>query len=426
MRGSIADFQTERKPMSHSPRIAALIVAAGSGSRAGGGMPKQYRILGGKPLLAHSVNALAECKNINILQIVIGAGQEDLYAAAVVPSPAREGRAEERSAHASTPFIHGAAEKLRPAITGGAQRQDSVRAGLEALAEYAPDYVLIHDAARPFLSARVIDRLLGALSLECGVAPALPVSDTVRRHTHGRWEEIPRDGLLRMQTPQAFPFAPLHALHHAAAGRMFTDDAALWLEAGRRLLYVEGEECLRKVTTAEDIAWAEARCACLPRIAVGSGFDVHRFTAGDGVMLGGVRIPHSHALEGHSDADVVLHALVDALLGALGEGDIGSHFPPGDARWKGADSAIFVTEAVARVKRRGGAIQHADVTVIGERPKIGPHRAVIRARLAGLLGVPPDYVSIKATTTERLGFTGRGEGLAAQATITLALPMEDL
>lgn len=375
--------------MSPAPRITALIVAAGTGSRAGGGMPKQYRLVAGKPMLRHSVQRLLNHPAIGEVHVIIHPDHADYYSSAV------EGLT------------------LGAPIFGGAVRADSVRAGLAAI---TADYVLVHDAARPFISNAVIDRLLEKLDARTGVVPSLAVADTVRRHTHGNWEEVPRDGLQRIQTPQAFPHAMLLAAHKGNV----TDEAAAWLAAGHKLEYVEGEENLRKMTTQADINGATTH-----RIATGSGFDVHRFVDGDHVIIGGVKIPHSHTLDGHSDADVALHALTDALLGALGEGDIGAHFPPSDPRWKGTDSKIFVAEALRLVQQRGGSIQHADITIIAEAPKIGPHRDAMRQRIANLLGLPLAYVSVKATTTEQLGFTGRREGIAAQAIATLRLPAED-
>lgn len=351
-------------------------------------------------MLSHSVERLLAHPAIGSVRVIIHPDHANLYAGAVC---ARVVAAVE-------------AGKLGAPIFGGAERADSVRAGLAALKDENPDHVLVHDAARPFISAEVLDRLIAALDADTGVVPALAVADTVRRHTNGAWEEVPRDGLQRIQTPQAFPYAALLAAHHGNV----TDEAAAWLAAGHKLAYVQGQEQLRKMTTEADIHAASPR-----RIATGSGFDVHKFVAGDHVIVGGIKIPHTHKLEGHSDADVALHALTDALLGALGEGDIGSHFPPSDARWKGADSKIFVAEALRLVRERGGIIQHADVTIIAEEPKIGPHRDAMRQSIANLLAVPLAYVSVKATTTEQLGFTGRREGIAAQAIATLSLPSEE-
>lgn len=361
-------------------------------------MPKQYQQVVGKPLLRHSVERFLSHPAIDAVRVVIAADHRADYDKAV------DGLS------------------LGEPIVGGKERADSVRLGLEALTADAPDYVLVHDAARPFISHDVIDRLLAALQPERAVVPALPVADTVRRYEAGAWQEIPRAGLLRIQTPQAFPFKALFTLHQKTNAPL-TDDAALWLEAGHALEYVAGQETLHKVTTAEDIALANACTAY--RMAVGSGYDVHALVpAGEAgvIRLGGVSIAHTHHLHGHSDADVVLHALVDALLGSIAAGDIGSHFPPSDARWKGANSEIFVAEALRLVQAQGGRLEHVDLTIICEAPKIGPHRETMRTRIAAMLGVPVAYVSVKATTTEQLGFTGRREGIAAQASVTVALP----
>lgn len=389
--------------MDTQPRIVALIVAGGAGRRAGGSVPKQYQMLAGKPMLSRSVARLLAHPAISQVRVIIHPDHSTLYAGAVCARiiPAVEDG------------------KMGAPIFGGAERADSVRAGLAALAELNPDYVLVHDAARPFISAAVLDRIIAKLDHGTGVVPALPVVDTVRSYHDGAWQEVSREGLQRIQTPQAFPYA---ALVEAHTGHV-TDEAAAWLAAGHALEYVEGEEQLRKMTTAADIAATNPR-----RIATGSGFDVHQLMpAGEKhkMRMGGIDIEHDHKLHGHSDADVVLHALTDALLGALGEGDIGSHFPPSDARWKGADSKIFIAEAKRLVDARGAFIQHVDITVICEAPKIGPHRDAMRSSIANLLGLPLNYVSVKATTTEQLGFTGRKEGIAAQAVATLSLPAED-
>ena len=385
--------------MNEKSRIFALVVAAGTGVRAGEGVPKQYRPIGGKPMLRYSVEALANHPSIAGVQVVIHPSHADDYSKAV------DGIL------------------LLPPIHGGSERADSVRAGLASLAPHKPDYVLIHDAARPFLSAEMIDRIIQKLSPDHAVIPALAVVDTVRRLEGDVWSEVSRDGLMRVQTPQAFPFGALQKIN--ASGAAATDEAALWLASDNKLVYVDGDERLRKVTTSEDILWAEKHCATTRRVAMGMGYDVHALVpAGDAgvIRLGGVDIPHSHKLHGHSDADVVLHAVVDALLGALAEGDIGAHFPPSDARWKGADSKVFVEEARSRVAARGGVIQHLDITIIGERPKISPYRDAMRAAIADLLQLPLSRVSVKATTTEKLGFTGREEGLACQAVASLTLP----
>ncbi len=375
-----------------APQIAALIVAAGSGTRAGGATPKQYAPVRGKPMLRHSVEALLAHPSIASVQVIIHPGHRALYneatAGLALPDP----------------------------VLGGAERADSVRAGLAAT---DADYVLVHDAARPFLSAAVIDRLIAALNPTTGVIPALPVADTVRRFQNG-WQEVSRDGLLRIQTPQAFPRALLvDAMQRSAQP---SDEAAAWLAANHPLAYVEGDAALDKITSAAEL---ERAMQAATRTATGMGYDVHTLTpAGQShhIRLGGVDIPHNHKLHGHSDADVVLHAIVDALLGALAEGDIGSHFPPSDPQWKGADSAIFLETARQRVEARGGNIQHLDITLICEAPKISPHRETIRTHIAALLQLPLPRVSLKATTTERLGFTGREEGIACHAIATLTLP----
>lgn len=386
--------------MHKSPCIAALIVAAGTGSRAGGKLPKQYRIIGGKALLRYSVEALANHPAITQLQVVIHPDHETLYRAAT------------------------AGLNLLPPVYGGAMRSDSVNAGLAALATHIPDYVLIHDAARPFLTHAMLDALIAALDESHAALPALPIADTVRRHAGSSWQEVNRDGLMRMQTPQAFPFNMIRSL--VSASPAATDEAAIWLAAGKPLRYVMGDERLRKVTDAADILWAENHAAGTRRTVVGMGYDVHALIPSPAgtIRLGGVDIPHTHMLDGHSDADVVLHAIVDALLGTIALGDIGSHFPPSDVRWKGANSAIFIAEALKQVAVRGGSISHLDVTVIGERPKISPHREAMRTTIASLLHLPLHCISVKATTTEKLGFTGREEGIACQAIATVTLPAE--
>lgn len=394
--------------MTTTPRIVALIVAAGTGSRVGGEVPKQYRAIGGRAMLRYSVEALLKRPAITAVQVVIHPDHENLYAAAT----------------------KGLGAKLLPPIHGGAERADSVRAGLLALAKHNPDYVLIHDAARPFLSQAMIGSLIIEFSPDVAVLPALAIADTVRRFEGGKWLEVSRKALMRMQTPQCFPFDALCAVIEgdiAAEVASPTDEAAIWLAAGRQLKYVEGDEELRKVTTAEDIAWANHHVAATRRVAIGMGYDVHALMpAGEkhSIRLGGIDIPNAHTLHGHSDADVVLHAIVDALLGSISAGDIGSHFPPSDAKWKGANSAIFIEEARAQVAARGGIISHLDITIIGEQPKISPHREAMRAAIADMLHLPLSHVSVKATTTEKLGFTGREEGIACHAVATVSLPME--
>ena len=364
-------------------RTVALVVAAGSGSRAGGDVPKQYRSIAGKALLAHALDRLVHPR-IQAVQVVIGAGQEEAYRAAI-------------------------GDRALPApVFGGATRRQSVRNGLKAFA--GAERVLIHDAARPFLSMKVIDRLLDALDDHDGAVPALPVVDTLARRDG---EAVARDDLVRVQTPQAFRFEPILRAHTAWSGTEATDDAQVARAAGLRVTMVEGNPSLEKLTYEADFLRAEAALLS-PR--VGFGFDVHAFAAGAELWLAGIRVPHDRGLAGHSDADVVLHALTDAILGALGAGDIGDHFPPSDPQWRGAPSSLFLEHARNLVEQAGGRIAHVDVTIICEAPRIGPHRDAMRARVAGLLRLPPSRVSIKATTTERLGFTGRGEGISATAT----------
>lgn len=379
-------------------RIVALIVAAGSGTRLGGELPKQFAALAGKPMLAHSFAAFSSHPMIRETIVAIGAGQEAMLADAV---------GDARS------------------VTGGATRRESVRAGLEAIgADGGADLVLIHDAARPFLSAEVIDRLIAALDTDPGAVPALPVADTLARGIEVLGETVPRDGLWRVQTPQAFHFdAILDAHRRWPEGEDATDDAQMLRRFGSSVAMVEGDIMLDKVTYPADIAAAEARHAAtlISRSAV--GYDVHRLEVGEELWLGGVLIPHDKGLSGHSDADVALHAITDALLGCTGEGDIGTHFPPSDPQWKGAASYKFLQHAASIITAKGGVIDFVDLTLICEAPKIGPHRAAMRAKIAELLALGEDQVSIKATTTERLGFTGRGEGIAAQACATVRLPV---
>lgn len=380
-----------------TPRIAALIVAAGSGTRAGGTLPKQFAPLAGLPMVAHSFQALATHPAITSVRVVIGAGQDALAAAA-----------------------------LGDAVTvvGGETRRQSVHNGLEAIAaEGGADLVLIHDAARPFLSAAVIDRLVAALGDHPGAVPVLPVADTLSQGTTTLGANVPRDGLYRVQTPQAFDFAAILDAHRDwPEGEEATDDAQMLRRFGGAVAMVEGDAMLEKITYAADFAIAEGRRERVMRSRSASGFDVHRLEAGEELWLGGVLIPHDKGLSGHSDADVALHAITDALLGTIAEGDIGTHFPPSDPQWRGAASYQFLQHAAGLISARGGEIDFVDLTLICEAPKIGPHRAAMRARIAELLGLTIDQVSIKATTTERLGFTGRGEGMAAQAVATVRVP----
>jgi 2-C-methyl-D-erythritol 4-phosphate cytidylyltransferase/2-C-methyl-D-erythritol 2,4-cyclodiphosphate synthase len=375
----------------------ALVVAAGSGIRAGGDIPKQYRKIAGRALLARAIDGLRH-PAIDRIQVVIGAGQERLYAQAVDAA-------------------------LPPPVIGGAERRISVLNGLVAIeAAGGADRVLVHDAARPFLPSAVVDRLIAALDGHDGAVPALPVVDTLARDTGALGDTIARDGLVRVQTPQAFRFAPLLAAHRAWSGGEATDDAQVARAAGLDIAVVAGDEKLEKLTHESDFARAEQRLGAALISRTGLGFDVHAFAAGESLWLGGVLIPHARGLKGHSDADVLLHAVTDALLGAIGEGDIGDHFPPSDPRWRGAVSSRFVEHAVSLVEARGGILDHVDATIICEEPKVGPHRLAMRHSLAGLLRLPVERISIKATTTERLGFTGRREGIAVQAIATVRLP----
>lgn len=381
--------------------VYALLVAAGSGTRFGGEVPKQYLPLGGKSLLAHSLAAFARHPRIAGVLAAIRPEDRPLY---------------ERAA---------AGLALLPPIAGGAARQDSVRLGLEALAVYRPDRVLIHDGARPFPDPALIDRVLDALDAAPAAIPALPLGDTLKRVAEGTVEAtVERAGLWRAQTPQGFHFAAILAAHRAAVGHQLTDDSAVAEAAGIRPRIVAGGEDNLKVTTPGDLA-AAARLLALRQadVRVGQGFDVHPFGSGDRVLICGIAIPHDQGLLGHSDADVGLHAATDAVLGALAAGDIGMHFPPGDPRWRGADSAQFLRHAADLVAAREGVIAALDVTIICERPRIGPHRAAMIARLSEILRIDAARVSVKATTTEKLGFTGRGEGIAAQAVATLRLPL---
>jgi 2-C-methyl-D-erythritol 4-phosphate cytidylyltransferase/2-C-methyl-D-erythritol 2,4-cyclodiphosphate synthase len=377
----------------------ALIVAAGSGSRVGGGTPKQYRSWAGKPVLAHSLAAFTAHPAIDGVRVVIGAGQEAFYAAA------------------------SAGFELAVAVTGGDTRQQSVRAGLEAIAvDGACRRVLIHDAARPGLPAAVIDRLLDALDRDEGAVPVLAMVDSLAAGGDALGDPVDRTAVVRVQTPQAFRFPAILAAHRSWPDQsVATDDAQVARRAGVSVAMVAGDERLAKLTFEEDFAMTGS-AATATSVRTGMGFDVHGFGDGDTVWLGGVAVPHGAGLVGHSDADVLLHAICDALLGAIGEGDIGTHFPPSDPQWRGAPSALFVAHVRDLVARRGGVIDHVDATIICEAPKVGPHRAAIRASIAGMLRLAESRISVKATTTERLGFTGRGEGIAAQAIATVRLP----
>jgi 2-C-methyl-D-erythritol 4-phosphate cytidylyltransferase / 2-C-methyl-D-erythritol 2,4-cyclodiphosphate synthase len=385
-------------------KTAALIVAAGRGARASGPLPKQYVRIGGVSVLARTLGVFLDHPAIDLVQVAIAAGDEPLYIDAVASL--------------------GNSRLLLP-INGGATRQTSVRHGLRAVEAHTPDRVLIHDAARPFVTHDVIDRVLAALAGSPGAIAAVPVTDTLKQAGPDNRiaATLERAGLWRAQTPQGFRFADILAAHERAetAGKEdMTDDAAVAEWAGLPVALVMGSPANRKLTTGEDLAMAD-RAAGNPDVRMGQGFDVHRLVAGDHVWLCGIRITHTHTLEGYSDADVALHALTDALLGAVGEGDIGQHFPDTDPRWKGAASAIFLREALRLVRTRGGTIGNVDVTLLCEAPKIAPHREAMRRRIAELLEIDATRVSVKATTTEGLGFTGRREGIAALATATVII-----
>jgi 2-C-methyl-D-erythritol 4-phosphate cytidylyltransferase/2-C-methyl-D-erythritol 2,4-cyclodiphosphate synthase len=385
--------------------IAAVVVAGGRGLRAGGDVPKQYRELGGEPVIRPALSAFLNHPQIGAVQPVIHREDEGMFRAA-------------------TAGLH----KLLPPVWGGATRQTSVRAGLEGLSGSAPGIVLIHDAARPFVSGALIERAIAAAGQNGAAVPAVAIADTVKKIDQSSIviETLDRNQLRTVQTPQAFTFDLIMAAHRraAAAGREdFTDDAALAEWAGHPVSVFEGDAGNVKLTTSDDFTRAEiARHAALGDVRIGSGFDVHAFADGDHVMLGGVRIPHTRGVTGHSDADVALHALVDAILGALSDGDIGVHFPPSDPQWRGASSDRFLAFACERVRVRGGMIAHLDVTVVCEAPRVTPHRDAIRERIAAIAGISPSRVAIKATTSETMGFTGRGEGIVAMATATVRLP----
>lgn len=389
-------------------RVAAVIVAAGRGERAGQSAegPKQYRSIGGRPVIAHTLDTFLSHPRISDVVVAIHADDEDLFRAAAPAAP-----------------------NLR-AVRGGASRQDSVRLALQALEEAGPDIVLIHDAVRPFADHGLIGRVIAAADEGLGALPALAVADTLKRGANGLVKgTVSRDGLFAAQTPQGFPFRPILEAHRKAAaeGRSdFTDDAAIAEWAGLPVRLVEGSPDNVKLTWARDIALADQRMQLMSTtfldVRTGNGYDVHRFGEGNHVTLCGVKIPFDKGLSGHSDADVGLHALTDALLATKGLGDIGTHFPPSDPQWKGAPSRIFVEHAAKLVREHGGRIANVDVTLICEAPKVGPHRAAMTAALTEMLGISGDRVSIKATTNEKLGFLGRGEGIAAIATATVVYP----
>jgi 2-C-methyl-D-erythritol 4-phosphate cytidylyltransferase/2-C-methyl-D-erythritol 2,4-cyclodiphosphate synthase len=380
----------------------ALVVAAGRGHRVGGEIPKQYLPLCDAAVIRHCLERLLRHPAVDAVRSVIHPDDHLLYDGAAADLP------------------------LLDPVPGGARRQDSVRLGLESLVALQPAQVLIHDAARPFLDDAMIDGALAALHEAPGAVVAVAVADTVKRVVDGRVAAtVDRADLWRAQTPQAFRFPDILAAHRAAAGLDLTDDAAVAERAGLEVRLVAGTENNFKITTTADLERARALLGPASggyEYRSGQGFDVHRFGPGDHVMLCGVRIAHEAGLIGFSDADAGLHALTDAILGAIAAGDIGSHFPPGDPRWRNAESAIFLRHAGDLVAGRGGSIVNLDLTLVCERPRIGPHRAAMAARVAEILGLERSRIAIKATTTERLGFTGRGEGLAAQAMATVRLP----
>ena len=366
----------------------ALIVAAGRGERAGGAVPKQFRLLGGKPVLRWAVESLIRHPAVQSTRIVIAEGQQDSAKQALQGLDIGE------------------------LITGGAERADSVRAGLEAI---EADAVLVHDAARPFCPPPVVDRLLASLEFFEGAAPVLPVGDTLARIDDTLGDPVDRAGLGRVQTPQAFRLGALRSAYDLWNGPSPTDETTVVRAAGMKVAAVTGDPALEKITLPTDFDRAEQWLAGRLTPRTGMGFDVHAFSGNGPIMLGGLEVPHDRGLAGHSDADVILHAITDALLGAAGLGDIGEHFPPSDPQWKGADSSLFLAHAAALVRDKGGVIDHIDCTIVAEAPKVGPYRQAMRNRIAEIIGLSVEQVSVKATTTEGLGFTGRREGIAAQA-----------
>ena len=396
--------------MTADDKVAVVIVAAGRGERAGQAEgPKQYRRIGGRAVIAHTLDVFAAHPRIGKIVVVIHADDTELFRDA----------AGDRSPNVST-------------VTGGATRQGSVLAGLRALRDDGPRMVLIHDAVRPFVDRDLLTRTIDAIGEAQGALPALAVSDTLKRGMQGMiGETVERVGLYAAQTPQGFPFGPILAAHEKAfeTGKTdFTDDAAIAEWAGLPVRLVAGSPDNVKLTWAHDIVMADQRLAAqrasFPDIRTGNGYDVHAFEPGSHVTLCGIAIPHDRKLSGHSDADVGLHALTDALLATCGAGDIGTHFPPADPQWKGAASRIFVEHAAKLVRARGGRIANADITLICEAPKVGPHRAAMTAELSAMLGISPDRISVKATTNEKLGFIGRSEGIAAIATASVVFSGE--
>ena len=382
-------------------KSVALIVAAGRGHRFGGEMPKQYTQLDGVPVLRHTVMAFLSQPKIDHVRVVIHPDDRDLYEAAT------EGLG------------------LKTPIFGGEERQDSVRLGLQQIADDAPDFVLIHDGARPYISADVISRVLDALGSAAGAIPTLPLTDTIKRVIDGKIVATEdRFELWRAQTPQGFRYSDILNAHLKLTGQSLTDDAAICEAVGLTVVRVDGDDKNVKITTLSDIQ-ASDNGEIFKETRSGIGFDVHRFADGDHVVLCGVKIAHTHSLEGHSDADVALHALTDALLGAVGEDDIGHFFPPSDEQWRGVASDQFVSHAVKLIDSKGGRIVNVDITMMCEAPKVGPYRLLMRERVATILKISPSRVNVKATTTEKLGFTGRGEGIAAQAIANVEIKSND-
>ena len=382
-------------------KSVALIVAAGRGHRFGGEMPKQYTQLDGAPVLRHTVMAFLSQPKIDHVRVVIHPDDMGLYEAAT------EGLG------------------LKTPIFGGEERQDSVRLGLQQIADDAPDFVLIHDGARPYISADVISRVLDALGSAAGAIPTLPLTDTIKRVIDGKIVATEdRFELWRAQTPQGFRYSDILNAHLKLTGQSLTDDAAICEAVGLTVVRVDGDDKNVKITTLSDIQ-ASDNGEIFKETRSGIGFDVHRFADGDHVVLCGVKIAHTHSLEGHSDADVALHALTDALLGAVGEDDIGHFFPPSDEQWRGVASDQFVSHAVKLIDSKGGRIVNVDITMMCESPKVGPYRLLMRERVATILKISPSRVNVKATTTEKLGFTGRGEGIAAQAIANVEIKSND-
>jgi 2-C-methyl-D-erythritol 4-phosphate cytidylyltransferase / 2-C-methyl-D-erythritol 2,4-cyclodiphosphate synthase len=387
-------------------KIGAVVVAAGTGSRAGGEKPKQYQVIGGRPVVWWALKSFCDHPSISHIQPVIGAGQNDLFASATKDLA------------------------IDPPVIGGETRQESCRRGLEAIARHTVTHVLIHDAARPFVSTDLISRVIAGLQEHQSAIPGLAIADTIKKAPYGTIERtIDRTGLWTVQTPQGFAFEAIRAAHEKAVQTgqsSLTDDAAVAELAGLQVAIIPGDAGNLKMTTAADLAEADRTLSAsfkdLPDIRTGIGIDIHPFGEGDHVMLCGVPIAHTHSLVGHSDADAALHALTDAILGAIGEGDIGTHFPPSDPQWKNAPSALFLARAVELVTRRGGKVGNVDIAILAEAPRLSPHLPAMKAKLAALLGIAEDRIAIKATTTEKLGFVGRGEGITAYATVLVRLP----